>query len=185
MEVVTKEYYERLPHSSMATAPGRMLTPRLENTLPFTPSEVRHTVESMPSQKCSGEDKLVAENVKACGQQGVEQKYVAVLKDCYSNCTTNRPFIRPIVVPIKKGVRQGDLISPNLFSAVLESVIRMCDWDEYAVNVNGRMLNHLRFADDIVLLTHTPQEAEQMGRQLNEEGRKVGLQLNAKKTKDM
>ncbi|KAL6731510.1 hypothetical protein Aduo_002365 [Ancylostoma duodenale] len=107
-------------------------------------------------------------------EQGVEQKYVDVLKDCYSNCTTTfRPFIRPIVVPIKEDVRQGDPISPNLFSAVLESVIRKSDWDEYGVNVNGRMLKHLRFADDIVLLTHRPQEAEQMVRQLNEEDRKT------------
>ncbi|EYC03648.1 hypothetical protein Y032_0092g2538 [Ancylostoma ceylanicum] len=44
------------------------------------------------------------------------------------------------------------------------------------------MLNHLRFADDIVLLTHTPQEAERMVRQLDEVGKEVGLQLNAKKT---
>ncbi|KAL6723361.1 hypothetical protein Aduo_018373 [Ancylostoma duodenale] len=54
MEAVIKEYYERLFRSSTATAPGRMLTPRLENTLPFTPSEVRHALESMPSGKCSG-----------------------------------------------------------------------------------------------------------------------------------
>ncbi|KIH69139.1 hypothetical protein ANCDUO_00520, partial [Ancylostoma duodenale] len=39
MEAVIKEYYERLFRSSTATAPDRMLTPRLENTLPFTPSE--------------------------------------------------------------------------------------------------------------------------------------------------
>ncbi|KIH50094.1 hypothetical protein ANCDUO_19830 [Ancylostoma duodenale] len=45
MEAVIEEYYERLFRSSVATAPGRMLTPRLENTLPFTPSEVRHAVE--------------------------------------------------------------------------------------------------------------------------------------------
>ncbi|KIH59616.1 hypothetical protein ANCDUO_10145 [Ancylostoma duodenale] len=51
----------------MPLAPGRMLTPRLENTLPFTPSEVRHAVESMPSGKCSTKDKLVEEDVKACG----------------------------------------------------------------------------------------------------------------------
>ncbi|KAL6731506.1 hypothetical protein Aduo_002365 [Ancylostoma duodenale] len=67
-EAVIKEYYERLFRSSMATAPGRMLTPLLENTLPFTPSEVRHAVESMPSGKCSGEDKLVVEDVRACGR---------------------------------------------------------------------------------------------------------------------
>ncbi|KAL6726285.1 hypothetical protein Aduo_008273 [Ancylostoma duodenale] len=68
MEAVVKEYYEQLFRSTVATAPGRMLTSRLENTLPFTPSEVRHAVESMPSGKCNGEDKLVAEDVKACGR---------------------------------------------------------------------------------------------------------------------
>ncbi|RCN35382.1 hypothetical protein ANCCAN_18749 [Ancylostoma caninum] len=57
-------------------------------------------------------------------------------------------------------------------------MIRKCNWDEYGVNVNGRM-----FADEIVPLTNTPQEAGQMVRQLNQEGKKVGLQLNAKKTK--
>ncbi|EPB69226.1 hypothetical protein ANCCEY_11678 [Ancylostoma ceylanicum] len=119
-------------------------------------------------------------------EQGVERKYVDVLKDCYSNCAAKfRPFNRIIVVPIKKGVRQGDPISPILLSVVLESVIRKCDWDDFGVNVNGRMLSHLRFADDIVLLILTPQEAERMVRQLDEVGKKVGLQLNAKKTKVM
>ncbi|EYB90115.1 hypothetical protein Y032_0223g2663 [Ancylostoma ceylanicum] len=119
-------------------------------------------------------------------EQGVERNYVDVLKDCYSNCTTKfRPFNRPIVVPIKKGVRQGDPISSNLFSAVLEPVIRKCDWDDFGVNVIGRMINHLRFADDIVLLSHTPQEAERMVRQLDKVGKKVGLQLHAKKTENM
>ncbi|EYC26848.1 hypothetical protein Y032_0010g998 [Ancylostoma ceylanicum] len=47
------------------------------------------------------------------------------------------------------------------------------------------MLNHLRFADDTALLAHTPQEAERIVRQLDEVGKKVGLQLNAKKTKVM
>ncbi|EPB77975.1 hypothetical protein ANCCEY_02961 [Ancylostoma ceylanicum] len=47
------------------------------------------------------------------------------------------------------------------------------------------MLNHLRFADYIVVLTHTPQEAEQMIQQLNEEGKKAGLHLNIAKTKVM
>ncbi|EPB68293.1 hypothetical protein ANCCEY_12619 [Ancylostoma ceylanicum] len=117
-------------------------------------------------------------------EQGVEQKYVDILKDCYSNCMTKfspfTPFNRPIVLPIKKGVRQGDPISLNLFSAVLESVIRKCDWDDCGIIVNGRMLNHQRFADDIVLLTPTPHKAERMLRQLDEVGEKVGLQLNEK-----
>ncbi|EYC03650.1 hypothetical protein Y032_0092g2539 [Ancylostoma ceylanicum] len=76
MEAAIKEYYERLFHSPMTTAPSRLLTQRFEDTLPFTPSEVRHAGELMPSGKCSGEDKLVAENVRAC----VHPLYVALAK---------------------------------------------------------------------------------------------------------
>ncbi|EYC00678.1 hypothetical protein Y032_0113g347 [Ancylostoma ceylanicum] len=40
MEATVEKYYERLLHSFMTTSPGRLLTQRLEDTLPFTPSEV-------------------------------------------------------------------------------------------------------------------------------------------------
>ncbi|KAL6733772.1 hypothetical protein Aduo_004393 [Ancylostoma duodenale] len=67
MEAVINEYYEWLFRSSIPAAHGGMLTPRLESTLRFTSSEIRHAVESMPSGKRSGEDKFVEEHVKACG----------------------------------------------------------------------------------------------------------------------
>ncbi len=51
--------------------------------------------------------------------------------------------------------------------------------------VDGEHLTHLRFADDILLLCHTPQELEMMIRELSEESRKAGLNMNIKKTKVM
>ena len=53
---------------------------------------------------------------------------------------------------IKRRVRQGDPMSPKLFSAVLEQVFRCFDWNKYRLNVNGVQLNHLRFADDLILI---------------------------------
>ncbi|GBP21852.1 RNA-directed DNA polymerase from mobile element jockey [Eumeta japonica] len=37
----------------------------------------------------------------------------------------------------KKEVRQGDPLSPKLFSAVLEHVFRRIDWDGFRINING------------------------------------------------
>ncbi|KIH66819.1 hypothetical protein ANCDUO_02853 [Ancylostoma duodenale] len=149
----------------MTTAPGEKLTPRLKDTIHFTSSEVRHAIESMPTGKSSGDDKRWQKMGEQVDTLTVDPLYVAL----------SRRFTR------YKGVRQGNAISPNLYCAVMESVIRKCDWDEYGVNVNGRMLNHLRFADVIVLLTRTPQE--RMVHQLNEKRKKMGLQLDTKKTK--
>jgi len=122
----------------------------------------------------------------ALRNQGVEEEYICTLQNCYEGCTTKLvPFQRRVIVPIQKGVRQGDPISPNLFAAVLEEVIKKCNWSGYGVNIDGKRLNHLRFADDIVLVTRTPAEASQMATELDRESRRVGLKMNIKKTKSM
>uniref|UniRef100_A0A7I4YB57 Reverse transcriptase domain-containing protein n=1 Tax=Haemonchus contortus TaxID=6289 RepID=A0A7I4YB57_HAECO len=38
-------------------------------------------------------------------------------------------------------------------SAALENIMRHLEWEDLGVNVDGRYLHHLRFADDIVLIT--------------------------------
>jgi hypothetical protein len=118
--------------------------------------------------------------------QGVDYAYIKVLEECYTNCSTNfRPFYTDVNVPISRGVRQGDPISPNLFSACLEGIFQKLDWSSYGISIDGKKLNHLRFADDIVLISHTPQEATTMLNSLLESSKEVGLQINATKTKSM
>ncbi|GBP62800.1 Retrovirus-related Pol polyprotein from type-1 retrotransposable element R2 [Eumeta japonica] len=58
---------------------------------------------------------------------------------------------------VGKGVGQGDPLSPKLFSAVLESIFRRLNWEGLGINVDGTLLTHLRFADDIVLFAKTPE----------------------------
>ena len=123
---------------------------------------------------------------KSLEAQGVPPEITEVLRSCYHNCTTKlRPFQGPVEVPIGKGVRQGDPISPNLFSAGLEEAIKTCDWSDYGISVDGRRLNHLRFADDIVLITPTAQDAASMLNSLDNAGKRAGLRINLKKTKAM
>ena len=51
--------------------------------------------------------------------------------------------------------------------------------------INGKMLNHLRFADDIVLIGNSCEEAEVMLNEVNTESNKLGMKINMKKTKEM
>ena len=68
-------------------------------------------------------------------------------------------------IPIRKGVRQGDTISPRLFTATLEDLFRNYDWSSRGVSINGNKLSNLRFADDVTILA---QDLEEMEISLNE-----------------
>ena len=86
---------------------------------------------------------------------------------------------------IQKGVRQGDTLSPILFNDGLEQVFRMLKWDNKGISINGDKLNHLRFADDTVLISNNGEEAQEMPNELNQESSKLGMKINMKKTKVM
>uniref|UniRef100_A0A8R1I4C8 Reverse transcriptase domain-containing protein n=1 Tax=Caenorhabditis japonica TaxID=281687 RepID=A0A8R1I4C8_CAEJA len=146
----------------------------------------------------SVEPQAIWESLKS---QGVQPAYIALLQQCYTNCTTTiTPFHKKIEIPITRGVRQGDPISSNLFSACLESVFNKMSWQHLrgdeddendkakllpGIRINGQNLTHLRFADDIVLVASNPKVASLMIQELDEMCGKVGLRMNTNKTKVM
>ncbi|KAK6740236.1 hypothetical protein RB195_008606 [Necator americanus] len=121
--------------------------------------------------------------VEALDNQGVPTQYIRVLRELYSNFTTGiSPFYKNIIIDVKRGVRQGDTISPKIFTATLENAMRKLEWDDMGVKVDGRQLHHLRFADDIVLVTPSISQAERMLTEFDETCGCIGLQLNLQKT---
>ena len=83
-----------------------------------------------------------------------------------------------------KGVRQGDTLSPVMFTAALEEIFRRMEV-EAGININGERMNNLRFADDIILFAEKEEHLSTLLNNLNEEGRKDGMRMNKKKTKIM
>ncbi|KAE9415687.1 hypothetical protein Angca_006031, partial [Angiostrongylus cantonensis] len=121
--------------------------------------------------------------MEALGNQGVPTQYIKILRELYNNFTTKiSPFYNDINVDVKRGVRQGDTISPKLFTATLQNVMRTLEWDNMGVKIDGRQIHHLRFADDIVLITPDISQAERMLADFDKACGKIGLRLNLKKT---
>jgi calcineurin-like phosphoesterase family protein len=54
----------------------------------------------------------------------------------------------------------------------------------YGININGRRLTNLRFADDIVIFAHRARELQEMLRDLNTKSKEVGLSQNPTKDQD-
>ncbi|EYC10737.1 hypothetical protein Y032_0054g2526 [Ancylostoma ceylanicum] len=71
--------------------------------------------------------------LSALVNQGVDASYVRTLADCYRQCsTTVQLFQRPITIPVAKGVRQGDTISPKLFTTALQWEMKSLGRKEYS-----------------------------------------------------
>lgn len=102
------------------------------------------------------------------------------------NCTSRVKLDRVgEKISIERGVRQGDPISPKLFIAVLQNVMQDLKWSKQGINVNGKYLSHLRFADDIVVLSENPIKLNTMINELQGASARVGLEMNLEKTKVM
>ena len=117
----------------------------------------------------------------------IDYRYIQALQCLYENATmsvriqdeTTRP------IQLQRGVRQGDVISPKLFTAALEDVFKLLDWNGLGININGEYLTQLRFADDVVIMAESLDDLNNMLNDLSRVSQQVGLKMNMSKTKIM
>lgn len=118
--------------------------------------------------------------------QAVHATLINIIQKIYSTALVDvKVGHHQVPIEVRRGVRQGDTISPQLFAAVVEDVFRRLDWEEKGININGSRLNHLRYADDIVLISHDPDEVSEMLQELADASKEVGLLINTGKTQAM
>ena len=88
---------------------------------------------------------------------------------------------------IRKGARQGCILSPCLFNLYAEYIMRNAGLEEAqaGIKIAGRNINNLRYADDTTLMAESEEELKSLLMKVKEESEKVGLKLNIQKTKIM
>ena len=73
-------------------------------------------------------------------EQGIEGMYIEIPKDTDSSLTVHL-HKESEKIRIKTGVRQGDTISPKLFTATLESIFRRLNWENKGVKIDGECIS--------------------------------------------
>ena len=86
-------------------------------------------------------------------------------------------------IQIRKGVRQGCLLSPCLFNLYAEYIMRNAGLEEAqaGIKIARRNINNFRYADNMA----ESEELKSLLMQVKEESEKVGLMLNIQKIKIM
>ena len=86
---------------------------------------------------------------------------------------------------IGKGVCQGCLLSPCLFSLYAEYIIWNAKPDESqaGIKIASRNTNKLQYADDTTLMTESKEELKTLLMGVKEKSEKAALKFNIQKTK--
>jgi len=76
---------------------------------------------------------------------------------------------------IRKGVRQSSILSPCLFNLYAEYIMRNARLDEAqaGINIAGRSINNLRYADDTTLMAEIEEELKSLLMKVKEESKKL------------
>ena len=82
---------------------------------------------------------------------------------------------------IKRGVRQGCVMSPDLFNFYSELIFRELE-KEKGLRVGGHNITTLRYADDTVLLAKSAEDLQRLLDVVVRESERNGMSLNCKKT---
>jgi hypothetical protein len=87
---------------------------------------------------------------------------------------------------VRKGVRQGYILSPYLFNMCSKYILRRVVFENNkGIKVGGRTINNLRYADDTTTLAGEKEDLKKTIKKLKEESEKARLMLNLKQTKIM
>ena len=133
---------------------------------------------------CVGHNKLW----KILKEMGISDQLTCFLSSvCRSEATVRTGHGTTDWFQIRKGVRQGCVLSPCLFNFYAEYIMRNTGLEEAqaGIKIAGRNINNLRYADDTTLMAESEEELKSLLMKVKVESGKVGLKLNIEKMKIM
>ena len=131
----------------------------------------------------------ITTNWKILKEMGIPDHLTCLLRNLYAGqeVTVRTGHETTDWFQIRKGVRQGGILSPCLFNLYAEYIMRNAGLDEAqaGIKIAGRNINNLRYADDTTRISESKEELKRLLMNVKEESDKVGFKFKIQKTKIM
>ena len=118
-------------------------------------------------------------------KQGIHGKILKVIQRLYASLQScvriNNDFTDWF--SISSGVRQGDNLAPTLFAVFINDLASDVNTVECGVRVSEQMISLLMYADDIILISDSPEGLQQQLDEVHKWSTKWHLSINIDKTK--
>lgn len=118
----------------------------------------------------------------ALKQKGISATVAKYIISMYSGCRTAiKTRDGELPIELRRGVKQGDPLSPLLFNLVIEPIIDMVQSNSSGIKVEENNLAAMAFADDMILLAQDRHTAIGQITSVYTELRKRGMALSIEK----
>ena len=122
---------------------------------------------------------------KILKKMGIPDHLTCLLRNLYADkeATIRTRHGKTDWFQIRKGVRQGCILSPCLFNLYAEYITWNARLDEAQVwiKIARRNISNLRYADDTTLMAESEDDLKRLLMKVKEGSEKVGLKLNIQK----
>ena len=124
--------------------------------------------------------------IEALTRTGIDGKDIRIITELYWNQKAAIRVEEDLSNPaeIKRGVRQGCVLSPYLFNIYTEYIFRESN-DLRGIQIHGQNINNIRYVDDTTLLANNEKDLQMIFDTVKEQSEKNGLNMNVSKTKTM
>lgn len=117
---------------------------------------------------------------------GVDQQEIKIISNLYWHQIAEVRVEQATsdAVLIKRGVRQGCILSPLLFNIYSEAIFREAlETTNGGITVNGIRISNIRYADDTVIMADSMADLQRMTDRIVQHSEQFGLHININKTK--
>ena len=188
---ITDDLYSCFPESQAAYQPGRgtveqifALSQIIEKSIEFNKPLYIVFIDFTKAFDSIKLDKLWL----ILDKTPLNKNYINLLKSLYdgSQASIKTDLGESRFVDIKKGVKQGDMLSAILFCVALAAVmLKTEEVCKSGFSIGGITLSNLSYADDIALLNECSLKLQEFVNELAKNAKEIGLEINLKKTECM